>query len=541
MAEFRYKIADQQHEFEAIHRLNYRTFVEEIPQHPPNAARRLVDRFHDENVYAICTSGDELVGMVAGRCVRPFSLDAKLGNLDHYLPSHVKAVEIRLLAVEPMHRHQPVFARLVVQLARHFRSRGCDLAVISGTVRQLELYGHLGFQQFGPLVGSPDAQYQPMYLTLENWFRTKSLADAAEPRAMARFLPGPVVVSEAVRRAFTADPVSHRSPEFMARMARARRNLCALTGAPHACLLVGTGTLANDAIAAQIRHRGGAGLVLANGEFGERLAAHARGWGLSHEVVQMPWGQCFDWGEVGRHASRTRPSWIWAVLSETSTGMHNSADRLRDICHRAGAALCLDAVSAVGLMPVDLRGVWLASAVSGKGLAAYTGLSIVFHDGHPAPAGMLPRYLDLAACEDSAGVPFSQSSNLVAALDCALASTSWAARFRRIRAIDRSLRAELMDRGIPPLVDEACGTPGILTMELPSGTESVRVAQALKRDGIYLAHESDYLQRRNWLQICLMGECDTAIAQEIPERLDAQLRCRAPRSGRLDYRRSLRG
>jgi aspartate aminotransferase-like enzyme len=192
-------------------------------------------------------------------------------------------------------------------------------------------------------------------------------------------------------------------------------------------------------------------------------------------------------------------------------------------------------------MPVDLRGVWLASAVSGKGLAAYTGLSIVFHDGHPAPAGMVPRYLDLAACEESAGVPFSQSSNLVAALDCALASTSWAARFRSIRAIDRRLRAELADRGIPPLVDEADGTPGILTVELPSGTDSVRIAQALKRDGIYLAHESEYLQRRNWLQICLMGECNATTAQQIPERLDAQLRCRAPRSSRLDSRRSLRG
>jgi hypothetical protein len=37
-----YKIATAAAEFEAIHHLNYRTFAEEIPQHPPHPRRRLV-------------------------------------------------------------------------------------------------------------------------------------------------------------------------------------------------------------------------------------------------------------------------------------------------------------------------------------------------------------------------------------------------------------------------------------------------------------------------------------------------------------------
>src|SRR5438132_1659195 len=45
------KIATQEWEFEAIHRLNYKTFVEEIPQHAARAAPRLVDKFHLENTY----------------------------------------------------------------------------------------------------------------------------------------------------------------------------------------------------------------------------------------------------------------------------------------------------------------------------------------------------------------------------------------------------------------------------------------------------------------------------------------------------------
>ena len=81
-----FKLASEEWEFEQIHRLNYETFVEEIPQHAPNAQRCLVDPFHDQNTYAIAVRGITLVGMAALRGQRPFSLDKKLPDLDSYLP-----------------------------------------------------------------------------------------------------------------------------------------------------------------------------------------------------------------------------------------------------------------------------------------------------------------------------------------------------------------------------------------------------------------------------------------------------------------------
>lgn len=525
MAEVLYKIADQQEEFEAIHRLNYQTFVDEIPQHPANAAGLLVDRFHDENVYAIGLDGRELAGMVAGRCTRPFSLDSKLANLDSYLPAHARIVEIRLLAVRPAYRNSRVFARLIVQLARHFRALGCDLAVISGTIRQLDLYEHMGFRSFGPRVGSADAPYQPMYLTLDSWRRNVAISTPAEPALrLARFTPGPVPVSAAVSAALAAPPISHRSPEFVALMAQMRRNLCDLTGAAHALVLAGTGTLANDAVAAQLNYRGQPGLVLANGEFGDRLIAHARSWRVPHQAVQLAWGEPFDWQALQRITGRTRPAWIWAVLCETSTGMTNDPACLRDLCAQSGAELCLDAVSAVGLMPVDLRGVWLASTVSGKALSAYPGLAVVLHEGRLAPAGVLPRYLDLGAYENAGGVPYTHSSNLLAAFERALASTQWSERYVRTAAIDGRLRAALRAHGLEPLVADASATPGIITLAIPHDQDSQRLALRLAADGIGLAYESAYLRQRNWIQICLMGEFDPVSATRIPELLAAHLR-----------------
>ena len=98
---FIYKIAETPSEFIQIHELNYRTFVEEIPQHQQNELNQLVDRFHDENTYIICLKDERVIGMIAVRSERPFSLDGKIGEVERHLPVTVEnPVEIRLLAIE---------------------------------------------------------------------------------------------------------------------------------------------------------------------------------------------------------------------------------------------------------------------------------------------------------------------------------------------------------------------------------------------------------------------------------------------------------
>ena len=167
-----FKIASEDWEFEQIHRLNYRTFVEEIPQHAASPAERLVDKFHAENTYLIGLSGRTLAGMLAVRGNRPFSLDQKLPNLDTFLPAGRSICEIRLLAVEQEFRGAQVLQGILALLWQHGLERGYDLAIISGTTRQFKLYQHLGFVPFGPLVGSGDARFQPMYVTLETFEAT---------------------------------------------------------------------------------------------------------------------------------------------------------------------------------------------------------------------------------------------------------------------------------------------------------------------------------------------------------------------------------
>ena len=70
--ELRVKIADTGDEFDRIARLNYATFVEEIPQHQSNPDRALVDKFHQENTYFIAKEGEaDAIAEILQSLVRP--------------------------------------------------------------------------------------------------------------------------------------------------------------------------------------------------------------------------------------------------------------------------------------------------------------------------------------------------------------------------------------------------------------------------------------------------------------------------------------
>ncbi len=512
----RFKIASEAWESEAIHRLNYRTFVEEIPQHAPNPERRLVDRFHAENRYVIALRGLRVVGMMAVRGRWPFSLDAKVSSLDRHLPAGGRPVEVRLLAVEPAFRRSVVFTALFACAARHCLDEGYDLAVISATTRQLKLYRHLGFTPFGPLVGTDVAPYQPMFLTIENLRRmagkSAALSDLrgecpAPPPPELSFLTGPVRTTPAVDAAFAVPAISHRSPVFIAQIAAVRQRLCELTGASDVQILPGSGSLANAVVAAQLGLRDTPGLVLANGEFGERLVAEARRARLRFTTLSLPWGAAFDLAEIEARALRLpRDGWLWCVHHETSTGMSNPLDALKTIARRRHLRLCLDGISSVGSQPVDLRGVHLATATSGKGLGAYPGLALVFHDYAPQPEpDRLAGYLDLGHWAGHASVPHTHSSNLVGALAAALRENT-PARLARIRDHSVWLRTALRNCGFAIVAPDDAASPAVVTIALSAPLTSAGLGDELGRRGFVLNFRSPHLLARNWIQIALFGD-----------------------------------
>jgi aspartate aminotransferase-like enzyme/GNAT superfamily N-acetyltransferase len=503
-----FKAATEPWELEQIHCLNYRTFVEEIPQHPPNRERRLIDRFHAENSYFICLDRRQLVGMLAVRRQRPFSLDGKVAALDSYLPDGSVTCEIRLLAVEPEYRQTRVFAGLFKIAAEFAIRQGYTLGIASGTLRQAKLYANLGFVPFAEPVGTPGAMYQPMYFTLNSALKIFERLHAPAPASdePISFLPGPVNVGRVVRDAFSAAPLSHRSACFMQMVRETKELLCGHTGARHVELLLGSGTLANDAVAAHVKLLESEGMVLANGEFGERLIDHATRHGLSFKSLRSAWGEPYDYEVIAQQLAAGEIAWLWSTHCETSTGILNDLGRLAELCNRHGTRLCMDCTSSLGTVPLDLRSVYLATSVSGKGLASFPGISMVFYNHEIAPDRRLPRYLDLGYYREQQGVPFTHSSNLVTALNRALHDLHGADRFATIRRRHGWLRTELEKAGFAIVAIERHASPAVISFIMPAPASSLRIGEELERRGFLLSYRSSYLIERNILQICLMGD-----------------------------------
>jgi len=515
---FIFKIAEQPWEIEAVHALNYKTFVEEIPQHEPNWKKKLIDKFHEENTYIICVheGGKTLAGMIAYRDQRPFSLDKKLENLDAYLPAGHSLCEIRLLAVEEKYRYTRISQGLIAQLVLHAIDCGRDLFVISGTVRQIKLYKYLGFIPFGPLVGSEDAQYQPMYATLDAYaeLKTRSRSFANEPVSLDNddtmafnFLPGPVDFSKQVGEVYGNKPCSHRGKTFIKDFQKARGLLCELMNAGQVEILMGSGTLANDAIAGQLSLFCRPGLILVSGEFGRRLVKNANGAKLVFQTLEIPEGRAFERSDI-EHALNENPGveWIWGTHCETSTGVLNDLEMYKEICAKRGLKLCMDCISSIGTVSVDLSGVYLASGTSGKGLASISGLCMVFHnhDLQPAP-DFLPCVLDLGIYQSSDGIPYTIQSNLVYALLAALKAHDWDRRFEDVRSWSTAIRRNLAAIDAPILAPDSCAMPAVVTIALPEIHSSEAIGDTLKDHGVLISYRSNYLLERNWIQACMMG------------------------------------
>ncbi len=160
------------------------------------------------------------------------------------------------------------------------------------------------------------------------------------------------------------------------------------------------------------------GLVLVNGEFGERLAGQASRAGLRFRALRWRWGSPWDLDQIDAEiagALTEPPAWIWAVHLETSAGVLNRVPELISLASNCGARVALDCVSSLGAVPLPEQGVWMSTGVSGKSLGAYAGLAFVFASQQAldqTSAASFPASMDVAAAAAQSGPQFTVASPL---------------------------------------------------------------------------------------------------------------------------------
>jgi aspartate aminotransferase-like enzyme len=516
-----FKRAETDDEFDQIHRLNYRTFVSEIPQHADPGNGRLIDKFHDKNAYFIVLCEGRVVGMVSGHDQPPFSVADRLSDTTLLTQPGTRPLEVRLLAIEPDRRNSTVFFGLMWSLYDHAVEHGYTHLFISGIVERLPLYRRLGLEPIGAAIGHGKASFVPMMLTVgrlpERVQRTKHqweshMTKVVEPVCL---LPGPVAIAPAVRDAFHQPPIYHRGPEFIARFAQVRRTLGDLVGGRDVALLNGSGTLGNEAVAALLAadKQCDEGLLLVNGEFGQRLAKQALRFGLRPRVLAWPWGQPWDLDDVETALADAPPGcWVWGVHQESSTGVLNDLPGLARVAKKHGARVCADCISSLGAVPLDLQGVYLATGASGKSLGAFAGVAMVFADGAAlsrVDLDRVPSYFDIPTSLATPGPRYTFPSPTLAALETALDAYANPERaqatYARYAALGQFVRRRLRAVRVEPLAADTCASPVVTTFAPPAEEPSAEFVTRCATWGYAIGGQSGYLAERRLVQVATMG------------------------------------
>ena len=345
--------------------------------------------------------------------------------------------------------------------------------------------------------------------------------------------PGPVTLSERVRAALQKPDLCHREPEFFQMQRRIRDGL---TGVYHcsadyaAVLMTGSGTAAVEAmVGSLVAPNGKPALVVANGVYGERMAAMLKRHGRNHEIISSPWTD-----PMNLAATRERIgdcSCVLAVHHETTTGRLNDIHSLGELCRQFQVPLLLDAVSSFGGEEIQFEN-WnllACAATANKCLHGVPGVSLVVarRSALEAPGHSPALYLDLQnyySLQEKDGSPFTQAVQACYGLDEALQELAeaggWRARRDLYRLRTRQVEEGLVRLGIATFLKE--GRSSILgSYRLPAGLSYDQLHDQLKAAGFVIYAGQGGLSSEMF-RIAVMGELSSADLERLLAAFPAQ-------------------
>jgi 2-aminoethylphosphonate-pyruvate transaminase len=339
--------------------------------------------------------------------------------------------------------------------------------------------------------------------------------------------PGPVTLTERVRKSLLQPDLCHRESEFFDLQDEARRRLLSVYELDpvewSAVLLTGSGTAAVESMVAALVPTNGRLLVVENGVYGERMAQICTLYGIAHERVIGDWMRPPDLEAIAARLDETaqgnRFSHLAVVHHETTTGRLNDLVSLGELCRARGVHMLVDGVSSFGAEALDFGDAAIAAvaATANKCLHGVPGASyVVVRRSALAKAASRTYYLDLgrlASLQDRRGTPFTPAVHAYYALVEALREFAEqggrAARYAHYAALAGQVRAGLAALGIEEAIPEAQSSVVLRAYRLPPGLSYAALHDSLKADGFVIyAGQGDL--SKTLFRISTMGNLTSA-------------------------------
>lgn len=314
--------------------------------------------------------------------------------------------------------------------------------------------------------------------------------------------PGPVSLSDAVRRAAVSTDLCHREPEYQELQGEVRSGLLKVYDCDPAqwaaVLLGGSGTTALEAMLSSLLPRDACLLTIENGAHGERLSLIARIHGIEHQAVEHLWSERIDFERVAEALADGLFTHVAAVHHETTTGRLNDVQKLADLCEHHGVDLLLDTVSSFGAERIPFSSPALAAcALTANnclhgipGLCFVIGRRAALAQCAEPPRSLylhLPRWLQP---QEAQGTPFTPPVNAVLALREALLELGrhggWNGRQARYRNLAGQVRRSLAEMKVEPLLPEEDSSCALTAFHLPETLGYDDVHDGLKQWGFVI-------------------------------------------------------
>lgn len=335
--------------------------------------------------------------------------------------------------------------------------------------------------------------------------------------------PGPSPVSERILDALARPTLGHLDPQFLTIMDEVNEGLRRVfdTRNPMTFPVSGTGSAGMEAAMANLLEPGDTAIVGVNGVFGQRLAEMGRRMGARVVTVEAEWGRTLDADALADALARHPDARLLAVvLAETSTGVRQPLDVVQEVLKGSQTLLVVDAVTAVGGMPVEVDrwGVDVCYAGTQKCLGVPPGL---------APITFSPRAMDRIGSRSTpcqswyldvgllAGYLGSERKyhhtapiNMVYALHEGLVELfeeGLETRFARHARVGERLQREFVDRGFTLFAQEGFRLPQLTAATLPAGLDEGPLRKRLLDEhGIEIGGGLGPAKGRLW-RVGLMG------------------------------------
>ncbi|PFH30184.1 2-aminoethylphosphonate aminotransferase [Burkholderia sp. JKS000303] len=312
--------------------------------------------------------------------------------------------------------------------------------------------------------------------------------------------PGPVTLTERVRRSLLQPDLCHRESEFFDLQDEARARLVAayeLDPAEWAAVLMtGSGTAAVESMIAALVPQDGKLLVIENGVYGERITQIATQYGIAHDVLKHEWMQAPDLAQIAARLDAGGYSHVAVIHHETTTGRLNDLVAIAEVCRARGVKMLVDGVSSFGAEAIDFAGgvIDAVAATANKCLHGVPGAAfVIVRRSALAKAASRTYYLDLgrlAKLQDQRNTPFTPSVHAYYALVEALRefdeAGGWRARHAHYKALADQAQAGLAARGMPLVLPEGASSVVLRAYRLPPGVTYETLHDGLKARGFVI-------------------------------------------------------